>query len=132
MSQILEDLKYTKSHEWIKIDGGLAIIGITDFAQHSLGDVVYLDIKNVDEKVEAGESLGTIESVKAAEDIYAPISGVIAEKNEEVIQSPEKINHEPYGSWILKIKDFNKEDLNRLLSAKEYKEYVDSLEQHED
>lgn len=132
MSQILEDLKYTKSHEWIKIDGGLAIIGITDFAQHSLGDVVYLDIKNVDEKVEAGESLGTIESVKAAEDIYAPISGVIVEKNEEVIQSPEKINHDPYGSWILKIKDFNKEDLNRLLSAKEYKEYVDSLEQHED
>lgn len=129
MSKVLDGLKYTKQHEWIKIDGDIAIVGITDFAQHSLGDIVYLETKDVGEKVEMGESIGTIESVKAAEDIYSPIGGNIAEKNEELISSPEKINKDPYGSWIIKLKNFNIEDLNQLMSSEEYKQYIDSLEQ---
>jgi glycine cleavage system H protein len=129
MSKVLDGLKYTKQHEWIKIDGDIAIVGITDFAQHSLGDIVYLETKDVGEKVEMGESIGTIESVKAAEDIYSPIGGTIAEKNEELISSPEKINKDPYGSWIIKLKNFNIEDLNQLMSSEEYKQYIDSLEQ---
>jgi len=129
MSKVLDGLKYTKQHEWIKIDGDIAIVGITDFAQHSLGDIVYLETKDVGEKVEMGESIGTIESVKAAEDIYSPIGGTIAEKNEELISSPEKINKDPYGSWIIKLKNFNIEDLNQLMSSGEYKQYIDSLEQ---
>ncbi|GIX41335.1 MAG: glycine cleavage system H protein [Leptospiraceae bacterium] len=131
MSLVLEDLKYSKQHEWVKIEGDIAIIGITDFAQHSLGDIVYLETKDIGEKVEAGESCGTIESVKAAEDIYSPVSGTITEKNEEVINSPEKINQDPYGSWIIKLKEINKEDLNQLMSAEEYKKYIETLEQEE-
>lgn len=131
MSLVLEDLKYSKQHEWVKIEGDIAIIGITDFAQHSLGDIVYLETKDIGEKVEAGESCGTIESVKAAEDIYSPVSGTITEKNEEVINSPEKINQDPYGSWIIKLEEINKEDLNQLMSAEEYKKYLGTLEQEE-
>jgi glycine cleavage system H protein len=129
MSKVLDGLKYTKQHEWIKIEGDIAIVGITDFAQHSLGDIVYLETKDIGEKVEMGESIGTIESVKAAEDIYSPIGGTIAEKNEELISSPEKINKDPYGSWIIKLKNFNIEDLNQLMTSEEYKQYIDSLEQ---
>lgn len=129
MSLVKEELKYTKQHEWVKIEGETAIIGITDYAQHSLGDIVFLEVKDIGESIEAGESCGTIESVKAAEDIYSPISGTIAEKNNDVISSPEKINQNPYESWILKLKNYNAGDLEKLMSAKEYKQYVESLEQ---
>lgn len=129
MSLVKEELKYTKQHEWVKIEGDTAIIGITDYAQHSLGDIVFLEVKDIGESIQAGESCGTIESVKAAEDIYSPISGTIAEKNDEVISSPEKINQNPYESWILKLKNYNTGDLEKLMSSEEYKKYVESLEQ---
>lgn len=128
MSKIPENLKYTKQHEWVFLDGEYAIIGITDFAQNSLGDIVFLDLKNVGESVKAGESCGTIESVKAAEELYSPLTGTIAERNEEVIRSPEKINQDPYGNWIIKIKDFDAREFENLLSASEYQEYLSSLE----
>lgn len=129
MSKILDELKYTKQHEWVKIENNIAIIGITDYAQHSLGDIVFLELKNVGEKVEAGKSVGTIESVKAAEEIYSPVSGTIIEKNEDVIKKPELLNKDSYENWLLKIKDFNQNDLTGLMSASEYKNYLETLEQ---
>ena len=129
MSRVLEDLKYTKQHEWLKIDHHVAIIGITDFAQHSLGDIVYLELKDSGTSVKAGDSIGTIESVKAAEDIYSPVSGIIIEKNESILQSPELINKDPYENWLVKIKDFNESDLQHLLNSNEYQKYLESLEQ---
>lgn len=128
MSKILDDLKYTKQHEWLKIENDIAIIGITDYAQHSLGDIVFLELKNVGEKVEAGKSVGTVESVKAAEDIYSPVSGTIIERNEDVIKKPELLNKDSYENWLLKIKDFNQDDLLNLMNASEYKQYLDTLE----
>ncbi len=131
MSIVKDELKYTKQHEWVKIENDIVIIGITDYAQHSLGDIVYLETKEIGEKLEAGESCGTIESVKAAEDIYSPISGIIIEKNEEVIKSPEIINKDPYGSWILKLKNVNFDDLQNLMSPEEYKNYLKTLEKED-
>ncbi|MFN3603959.1 MAG: glycine cleavage system protein GcvH [Leptonema sp. (in: bacteria)] len=129
MSRILEGLKYTKQHEWLKIENQIAIVGITDFAQHSLGDIVFLDLKNVGEKITAEESIGTIESVKAAEDIYSPVSGIILERNENVLKSPELLNKDPYENWILKIKDYDEKEISKLMDATQYKEYLQSLEQ---
>lgn len=129
MSKILDSLKYTKQHEWIKIENNIAFIGITDFAQHSLGDIVYLDLKDTGTSIQAGESVGIIESVKAAEDIYAPVSGTILEKNKDVLESPELINKDPYANWLLKMKDFDETELNQLMDSYEYKKYLESLEQ---
>lgn len=129
MSKILDSLKYTKQHEWVKIENNIAFIGITDFAQHSLGDIVYLDLKDTGTSIQAGESVGIIESVKAAEDIYAPVSGTILEKNKDVLQSPELINKDPYANWLLKMKDFDETELNQLMDSYEYKKYLESLEQ---
>ncbi|MCS7206071.1 MAG: glycine cleavage system protein GcvH [Leptospiraceae bacterium] len=129
MSNIPQNLKYSKQHEWILVDGQYALLGITDFAQKSLGDIVFLELLNVGDKVQAGESCGTIESVKAAEELYSPVSGTIAERNEEVLKSPEKINQDPYKNWILKIKDFDPNEVEGLLSASEYQKYLESLEQ---
>lgn len=128
MSKILDDLKYTKQHEWLKIENDIAIIGITDYAQHSLGDIVFLELKNIGEKVEAGKSVGTVESVKAAEDIYSPVSGTIVERNEDVIKKPELLNKDSYENWLLKIKDYNQDDLLNLMNASEYKQYLETLE----
>lgn len=120
MSKILENLKYTKTHEWVKLEGDIATVGITDFAQASLGEIVYAESYEIDEHVSQGEECGAVESVKAASDLNAPMSGTVVEINDEVIASPEKINQDPYNSWILKIKVDDVSELDNLLSNTEY------------
>lgn len=124
MSTIPEDLRYTKSHEWVKLDvDGTCIVGISDHAQSMLGDIVYVDLPAVDTEVSAEEECCTIESVKAASDIYAPIAGVIIEANAQLEGSPTLVNNDPYGDgWLFRIKPNDAADLDNLLSAEEYKE----------
>lgn len=122
---IPEELKYTKDHEWISIDGDTATVGITDFAQKELGDIVYVEVETVGEEIEEGDAFGTIEAVKTVSDLFIPVAATIEEFNEEIESSPEKINEDPYGEgWIVKIKITEGADLGALLSAEEYKELV--------
>ena len=127
MSQIPEGQFYTKKHEWAREEGGLLVIGITDFAQNALGDVVYVDLKPADTKVQAGSQFGAIESVKAAEDLYAPVGGTIAEVNAALNGAPEQVNRDPYGSWMVKLKDFDRAEVQNLMTHGAYREYTDSL-----
>ena len=119
MAKILENLLYTKSHEWVKVDGNIATVGVTDFAQDSLGSVVYVE-GFLDEHVDKGAECGAIESVKAASDIMAPVSGTVIEVNEEVLDNPELVNNDPYKNWILKIELDDASELDDLLDAKAY------------
>ena len=120
MSKILKDLMYLKSHEWVKVEGDTAIIGITDFAQDTLGSIVYLEVNSVGDKVKQNKEFGTIESVKAASDLLTPLSGTIIEVNEEIVDKPELINKDPYGCWLIKIKLADKDEINNLLDASMY------------
>ena len=128
MSEIRNDRKYSKEHEWVLIQDDLAIVGISDYAQNSLGDIVFLETKPVGEKLESKQGFGTVESVKAAEDLYAPIGGEIAEINQDLIKKPEEINSKPYDSWIIKIKSFNKSDYDNLMDFSAYQEFIKTLE----
>ena len=114
------DRKYTKAHEWIKAEGKNATIGITDYAQQSLGDIVFVELP----KVAAGKAFGTVESVKAVSDLYAPASGTVTEVNAELATAPEKINKDAHGAWMLKITLKNPDELASLLSAKDYEKFV--------
>ncbi|HWF91436.1 MAG TPA: glycine cleavage system protein GcvH [Terriglobales bacterium] len=118
------DYKYTKEHEWIKADGGNATIGITDYAQQSLGDIVFVDLPKVGAEITVGKTLGSVESVKAVSDLYAPASGTVTEVNGALATAPEQINKDAHGSWMLKIKLSNSGDLNALLSAADYEKFV--------
>ena len=119
------DLKYTKDHEWIRIDGDTALIGVTDFAQGELGDIVFIDVDTVGESLGKEEVFGSIEAVKTVSDMYIPVSGEVLEFNEALEDSPELVNSDPYGEgWIVKIKIDNADELNELLSADAYKELV--------
>jgi len=118
------DYKYTKEHEWVKIDGDSATIGITDHAQESLGDIVFVELPKVGAEVAAHKSFGTVESVKAVSDIYAPISGTVTAVNDELTGAPEKINADAHGSWMIKIKVKDKGEANSLMSAADYEKYV--------
>lgn len=120
MSKILNELWYSKSHEWVKVEGNVATIGITDYAQASLGSIVYLETAEKGETVEQFDTCGTVESVKAASDIMAPVSGVVLEINQEVIDSPEKLNDDSYANWILKVEMSDQEELKNLLDAQAY------------
>ncbi len=124
--KVIEGLKYTKNHEWIKVDGDLAIVGITDFAQSQLGDIVFVDAADsVGETIEKGESFGSIEAVKTVEDVFLPASGEIIEFNEELEGKEEVINSDPYeGGWIVKIKLSNPDELDDLLDAEAYKAHI--------
>lgn len=126
MSKIPENLKYSKTHEWIKIeDEETVVIGITDYAQDALGDLVYIELPEVEQHIEIDANCGVLESVKTASDLYAPISGTVLEHNEEVSLSPEAINHSPYEEgWIMKVKLSNKEELNNLLTAEQYSAFL--------
>lgn len=104
------DLKYSKSHEWIRYEDGVAVIGISDFAQDALGDVVFVNLPTVGDDVTAGESFGDVESVKAVSDLICPVSGVICEVNEELDDSPELLNEDPYGAWIIKVENVTEEE----------------------
>ena len=122
MYKVLNELKYAKTHEWVEMDGDVAIVGITDFAQASLGTVVYVEGYEVGEHVDQGAECGAVESVKAASDIMTPMSGEIVEVNEEVINDPELLNKDPYANWILKIRIDDEKELDNLLDADSYKE----------
>lgn len=112
------ELKYSKSHEWIKYEGDVAIIGISDYAQDALGDVVFVNLPSVGDEVTAGESFGDVESVKAVSDLMSPVSGVICEVNEDLDDSPENLNEDPYGAWIIKVENVTEEE--ELLDAAAY------------
>jgi glycine cleavage system H protein len=122
MSNVKPELKYTKDHEWVKLDGEVATIGITDFAQGSLGDLVYVELPEAGRQVKAGEACAVVESCKAASDVYAPLSGKIVEANPELASAPEKINSGPYESWLFKIKISNQSELASLLSSENYQQ----------
>ncbi|HHW99849.1 MAG TPA: glycine cleavage system protein GcvH [Acholeplasmataceae bacterium] len=125
MSKILENLKYLDSHEWVKVEGEYAYIGITDYAQDSLGSIVYIEVGEVGDEVVQGEEFGAVESVKAASDLISPLSGEIVEVNEKVLEDPEDVNTDPYGSWFIKIKVKDINELEKLLDAKGYEEILD-------
>lgn len=122
-----DDIKYTKEHQWIKFEGEIGIVGITDFAQKELGDIVYVDIEQMDEQVEADKVYGTIEAVKTVSDLFMPISGEVIEFNEKLEDDPELVNTDPFGEgWIIKIKANNPNDVDALLSDYAYKELVNA------
>src|SRR5216684_2286113 len=118
------DRKYTKEHEWIKAEGKNATIGITDHAQESLGDIVFVELPKVGTEIAAGKTFGTVESVKAVSDLYAPASGTVTDVNGELATSPEKVNKDPHGSWMVKIKLKAPGELNGLLSAADYEKFA--------
>ncbi len=120
-----ESLKYTKDHEWVKIEGNIAIVGITEFAQNELGDIVFVEIDTEDEDLEKEEVFGTIEAVKTVSDLYMPVAGKIIEVNENLESQPELVNKEPYdGGWMVKIEIKDKAELDTLISAKEYQALI--------
>jgi len=112
------DVKYTKSHEWIRMDGDIAVIGISDYAQDALGDLVFVNLPQVGDEVTAGEPFGDVESVKAVSDLMSPVSGTVCEINEELLDSPENLNNDPFGAWIIKVE--NVTDTEELLDAAAY------------
>ena len=116
------DLKYSKTHEWVKEEDGLTVVGISDFAQDSLGDIVFIGLPSVGDTVTMGEALGDVESVKAVSDLVCPVTGVVAEVNEELDDSPELLNSDPYEAWIMKIEHIT--DFSELLSAEEYEAFT--------
>ncbi len=123
--QIPEDLKYTKDHEWARIEGDVATVGITDYAQSELGDIVYVELPEVGDQTTQGESFGTIEAVKAVSDLFAPLSGEVTEVNTALADQPEIINKDPYGEgWIIKIKLSNPSEVDELLSKSQYEELI--------
>ncbi len=121
MSKILEGLKYSESHEWVKVEGNIAIVGVSDFAQAEMGDITYVDMPEVDDTVKAGEEFGALESVKASSELISPVSGTIVEVNEELEDAPEKVNEDAYGAWIIKVEMSDASELDGLLDAAAYK-----------
>lgn len=119
------ELKYTKDHEWIRIEGETAVVGITDFAQGELGDIVYVEVETVDEAMDQEEVFGTVEAVKTVSDLFLPLSGTIVEFNESLEEEPEKVNSDPYGEgWMIKLKISDASEIDGLMSADEYKELI--------
>ena len=123
MAKVIEGLYYSESHEYVKVDGDYGFIGISDYAQHALGNVVYVDMPDVDDEVEAGEDFGAVESVKAASDLIAPVSGTVVEVNEALEDQPELLNQDPYENWIIKVEMSDKTELDNLMDAKTYEEF---------
>lgn len=124
MSKILEGLYYAESHEYVKIEGEYGYVGITDYAQHELGNVVYVDMPDVDDEVEAGEDFGAVESVKAASDLISPVSGTVVEVNEALRDNPELVNADPYANWIIKVQLSDASEVENLMDAEAYKALV--------
>ena len=120
MSKIIEGLRYSETHEWVKIEDGIAIIGVTDFAQKEMGDITYVDMPAKEDEVNAGEEFGALESVKASSDLISPVSGEVCEVNAELEDSPELINSDPYANWIIKVKISDESELDALMDAAAY------------
>lgn len=125
MAKVIEGLYYSESHEFVKIEGEYGYIGITDYAQNALGNVVYVDMPEVDDEIEAGEEFGAVESVKAASDLISPVSGTVVEVNENLDDAPELINKDAYGNWIIKVELNDKEELNDLMDAEAYQKFCE-------
>lgn len=124
MAKVIDGLYYAKSHEYVKVEGDFGFIGITDYAQHALGNVVYVDMPEADDEVEASEEFGAVESVKAASDLISPVSGTVVEVNEALEDTPELINQDAYANWIIKVKLSDKAELDSLMDAKAYEEFT--------
>jgi len=125
--KVPSDLKYTKDHEWVKIEGDIAVIGITDFAQSELGDIVYVEVETVDETLDAEDVFGTVEAVKTVSDLFLPLSGEIIEFNEALQDEPEKVNTDPYGEgWMVRVKFSDSSEIDNLLSADDYKAIINA------
>ncbi len=124
MAKVIEGLYYSESHEYVRVEGGYGYIGISDYAQNALGNVVYVDMPDVDDEVEAGEEFGAVESVKAASDLIAPVSGTVVEVNEALEDQPELLNQAPFENWIIKVELSDKSELDKLMDAASYVEYT--------
>jgi len=125
MSNIPENLRYSKDHEWIEVDGDIATIGITDYAQHALGDVVYIDMPRAGDKFTTHEAFGSVESVKAVSEVFTPLAGEVTEVNDGLNDTPEKVNNDPYdGGWMIKVKMDNPLEADAMLSSIEYEEFL--------
>ena len=120
MAKTVEGLYYSESHEWVKVDGNIAIVGITDFAQHAMGDLSYVDMPEVDDELEKGEEFGAVESVKAASDLYSPVSGTVVEINEALEDAPELLNEDAFANWIMKVEMSDPAELDNLMDAAAY------------
>ena len=123
MAKVLEGLYYSESHEYVRVEGDYGFIGITDYAQNALGNVVYVDMPEVDDEVTAGEEFGAVESVKAASDLMSPVSGTVVEVNEALEDQPELVNEDAYENWIIKVELSDKAELDNLMDAKTYEEF---------
>jgi len=123
MAKVIEGLYYSESHEFVKVEGNYGFIGITDYAQHALGNIVYVDMPEVDDEVEAGEEFGAVESVKAASDLNSPVSGTVVEVNEALEDQPELINQDAYENWIIKVELTDKTELDNLMDAQAYEQF---------
>lgn len=128
--ELPEDLKYTREHEWVSVSGSVATVGITDHAQEQLGDVVYVELPAVGDRVEKSDAFGVVESTKAVSDVYAPVSGEVTEVNDDLPDSPELVNEDPYGDgWMVKIAISDPSELDELMTADEYREFIESAEE---
>ena len=125
MAKVIKGLLYSESHEYVKVEGNIGYVGISDYAQHALGNVVYVDMPDVDDEVEAGSEFGAVESVKAASDMIAPVSGVVIEVNEKFDDQPELINQDPYENWIIKVELSDKTELDSLMEADAYEAFCE-------
>ena len=123
MVKVIEGLYYSESHEFVKVEGNIASIGITDYAQQALGNIVYVDLPDVDDEIEAGDDFGAVESVKAASDLSTPVSGKVVEVNEALEDTPELINQDAFGAWIIKVELSDTSELDNLMDAKKYEEF---------
>ena len=125
MANVPEDLHYSKDHEWVRVEGDVAVVGITDYAQNSLGDVVYVELPKAGDEFAANESFGSVESVKAVSEVFSPVSGTVAEVNDALNDEPEKVNGDPYGEgWMIKVSMSNPGEVDSLLTAAEYEDFT--------
>ncbi|MDA2918617.1 glycine cleavage system protein GcvH [Desulfobacterota bacterium AH_259_B03_O07] len=126
MIEIPEDLRYTDEHEWIRVEGDIVIIGITDYAQDALGEIVYIELPSEGDEIAKGNSFGGVESTKSVSDLYAPVSGEVVEINEALLDSPETINEDPYGGgWMIKVSIHHSDEIGKLMTNKEYAEFIE-------
>lgn len=124
MSKVIEGLYYSESHEWVKVEGDVAVIGVSDFAQAEMGDITYVDAPDVDDEFEQGEEFGALESVKASSDLYCPVSGVVTEVNDTVVDAPELVNQDAYENWIIKVQMSDPSQVEGLMNAAAYTEFI--------
>ena len=124
MSKIINGLKYSETHEWVKIEGDIAIIGVTDYAQKEMGDITYVDMPDAGEVVEKEEEFGALESVKASSGLFSPVSGTVVERNDALEDAPELVNEDPYGNWIIKVQMRNPAELDALMDAEGYRDMI--------